>query len=247
MVAAPPPVQKVEKQNSHSGRENAGSRQFYYRVTYKKGKEVRYVSHRNLINIFHRAFSAARIPVAYSKGFHPHPRIAFGQPLAVGFIGEAELFDVITTRQVEINKDTLKEWLPRGLDVLKCRLLVKKPVSLNAASVAARYSLVPVTRIDEEELVRAVTGVMKKKSLPVKVEKKGKTVEMDIRPGIYSMTVEKNYGMMYLQATLSMLPGKTCRPAHLIPCLFSEKDATDFMITRLACLQEVDGKLKELQ
>ncbi len=220
---------------------------YYYRVTYKKGKEVRFVSHRNMVNIFHRAFKASKTPVAYSKGFHPHPRIAFGQPLAVGIIGEMELFDVVTTEPIILTADTLQPWLPEGLCINESTLLAKKPVSLSAATVAANYTLIPVGTLDGDQLLNAVKNVLASKNLFVTVIKKGKHIEMDIRPYIYSLILEKKYGTMYINAVLSMLPGKTCRPADLITCLLPEERKTDFLITRLACLQDNKGVFEKIK
>lgn len=227
-------------------RKNDPGKHYYYRITYKKGKEVRFVSHKNLVNIFYRAFRASKIPVVYSKGYHPHPRIAFGQPLAVGIIGEAELFDIETTEPVAIKDTNLQKWLPDGLQVIKNTLHENKPVSLSAATVAARYSLIPVEQVAPARLTEAVKRIVSSKTLKTRIKKKGKEVEMDIRPSIYDMRVEKKYGIMHIQVILSMLPGRTCRPVDLIPCLLPGKEAGDFLITRLICLQDNNGALEKI-
>jgi radical SAM-linked protein len=65
---------------------------FYYRVYYQKMKRMRFVAHLDLLRMTHRFMRVAQIPLAYSQGFNPHPRISFGPPLPVGVEGEKEYF-----------------------------------------------------------------------------------------------------------------------------------------------------------
>lgn len=65
-----------------------------FRVTFRKGERVRYISHLDVLRYWERAIRRAGLPLAYSQGFTPHPKIAFASPLPLGFIGEAEIMDV---------------------------------------------------------------------------------------------------------------------------------------------------------
>jgi radical SAM-linked protein len=245
-VIAPSTTKISTVQGSPLLKKTDSEKHYFYRVTYEKGKEVRFVSHKNLVNIFHRAFKASGIPVAYSKGFHPHPKIAFGQPLAVGLIGKEELFDLVTTDKIALTNNMVKAWLPKGLRIKKSNLMAKKPVSLSVVTVAAEYSFKPRDVVDNDQLADAIKDLLARKSVYIKKESKGKQVEMDIRPFIYELKLEKKLGAVYIKAVLSMLPGKTCRPADLIPCLLPGKKAADFTIIREACLQDIDGGLEKI-
>jgi len=64
------------------------------RVRLGKGDEIRFVSHLGFMRAFERAVRRARIPVAYSGGYHPHPRISFATALGVGMTSEAEYLDM---------------------------------------------------------------------------------------------------------------------------------------------------------
>ncbi|MEK7814012.1 MAG: TIGR03936 family radical SAM-associated protein, partial [Candidatus Desantisbacteria bacterium] len=59
-------------------------RQIRVRLKYTKGKEVSFVSHLDMLRMFMRSLSRAGIPIAYSSGYSPHPRLSFGHPLSVG-------------------------------------------------------------------------------------------------------------------------------------------------------------------
>ena len=68
-----------------------------YRLRWGKRGKLRYVSHHDEALIFERSVRRAGLPVAYSKGFSPHPKIAFGSGLPVGFASEVELLDIQLT------------------------------------------------------------------------------------------------------------------------------------------------------
>ena len=61
------------------------------RVRFKRGGEVKFISHLDLIRLWQRAFQRARIPIAYSEGFSPHPRISLAAPLPIRVTSDAEL------------------------------------------------------------------------------------------------------------------------------------------------------------
>lgn len=219
---------------------------FVYRVEYSKGRAVRFVSHKSIVNIFHRAFKAAKIPIAYSQGFHPHPRIAFGPPLAVGVMGTTELFDMITTEQVSFDNNTVKAWLPEGLRINKSIMMKDRPMSLNASIVAARYLFEPIIPMSYSQLSDIVNKIRGQKNLCITIEKKGKHIEKDFKPLIYDLTVKENHATAYIEAILSMLPAKTCRPVDLVQCLFPGKGLADFLITRIVCLRGEKSQLNSI-
>lgn len=91
------------------------------RVRYAKRGRLRFTSHRDFSRAFERAVFRARIPMAYSSGFNPHPRISYAGAAPTGSASEAEylelaLADVVVPADVHAMLD---EALPPGLDVLE--------------------------------------------------------------------------------------------------------------------------------
>ena len=91
------------------------------RVRYAKRGRLRFTSHRDFSRAFERAVFRARIPMAYSSGFNPHPRISYAGAAPTGSASEAEylelaLADVVVPAEVHAMLD---EALPPGLDVLE--------------------------------------------------------------------------------------------------------------------------------
>ncbi len=91
------------------------------RVRYAKRGRLRFTSHRDFSRAFERALVRARIPMAYSSGFNPHPRISYAGASPTGAASEAEYLEIGLARQVDAVQlaADLDEALPEGLDVLE--------------------------------------------------------------------------------------------------------------------------------
>ncbi len=68
---------------------------------FRKGERVRYISHLDVLRSWERSIRRAGLPLAYSQGFTPHPKIAFAGPLPLGFMSEAEIMDVTLDERVD--------------------------------------------------------------------------------------------------------------------------------------------------
>jgi radical SAM-linked protein len=91
------------------------------RIRYAKRGRLRFTSHRDFSRAFERAVFRARLPMAYSSGFNPHPRISYAGAAPTGSASEAEyleiaLAEVVTTGWIE---EQLSGTMPDGLDILE--------------------------------------------------------------------------------------------------------------------------------
>lgn len=98
----PPPVQRL-------------------RVHYAKRGRMRFTSHRDFSRAFERAVLRARVPMAYSSGFHPHPRISYAGAAPTGSASEAEYLEIALAEVVDADAiaAALAESLPDGLDIVE--------------------------------------------------------------------------------------------------------------------------------
>jgi len=90
------------------------------RLRLAKGGKTRFIGHLEFMTVFHRAVQRAGIPVKFSAGFHPAPRISFGDALSAGVASRAEIIDLellIAVQPLEIAVQ-LNQQLPEGLEVL---------------------------------------------------------------------------------------------------------------------------------
>ena len=90
------------------------------RIRYAKRGRLRFTSHRDFSRAFERAVARARLPMAYSSGFHPHPRISYAGAAPTGAASEAEYLEIGLAQVVDPADvaAALAEALPDGLDVV---------------------------------------------------------------------------------------------------------------------------------
>src|SRR5688500_11884661 len=91
------------------------------RIRYAKRGRLRFTSHRDFSRAFERALVRARIPMAYSSGFHPHPRISYAGAAPTGSASEAEYLEIGLSQEADPREvhDRLDAALPPGLDVVE--------------------------------------------------------------------------------------------------------------------------------
>jgi radical SAM family uncharacterized protein/radical SAM-linked protein len=113
------------------------------RVEFSKTGMMRYLSHLELITLFQRAIRRAEIPVDYSKGFHPSPKISFGPPLAVGIAGLHEYFDIeiFPPFDLMMNRRKLNSLLPEGVSIGDMSGIPPKTESLNSFIKRYEYEI----------------------------------------------------------------------------------------------------------
>ena len=89
------------------------------RLTFSRSEELKYISHLDLMRLWQRALRRADIPLVYSQGFSPHPRLSLAAPLAVGVTSGGELMDIFLERRVSPHffLKVIREQLPRGIDI----------------------------------------------------------------------------------------------------------------------------------
>jgi len=187
------------------------------RIKYEKRYPIRFTSHLDLVRIFERAFRRAGLNLVYSQGFHPHPRIAFGPPLAVGFTSDAEYMDVQYYRDKERDiKSALNKILPQGLTILETRNLYGKHQSLASVINRAEYDVILYRTFDQSYLNQSIAELLERKQITIKRKRGADEQELDMRPFIESIrTVGKNEK---LHVSLHILHGRTAR----IPEILSE-------------------------
>jgi hypothetical protein len=140
MKATPDLLPLRERRKIGGGSTNASETACTFRVTFEKLGDARYLSHRNTMDVFERAFRAARVPVRYTEGYNPHLRLSMGPALPLGQESRHELFDIDV--QEPLNAEHLlavNARLPEGLAVLGWQALSKGTPSLGKSATEAVY------------------------------------------------------------------------------------------------------------
>ncbi|NUT49752.1 MAG: DUF2344 domain-containing protein [Saccharothrix sp.] len=158
------------------------------RLRYAKRGRLRFTSHRDIARTFERALRRAGVPMAYSQGFNPHPKVSWVGAAPTGVASEAEYVEVSVVDQVDPDalRTALDAVLPPGLDVLE---VVESAGGTLPERIEASTWRVELPGVPTEELAEAVTALMAAGSVEIeRLTKSGKKV-VDVRPAIVSAEV----------------------------------------------------------
>ncbi len=217
----------------------------HLRIRYTKSGKIRFVSHRDVARLFERACRKVQLPVAYSQGFSPRPKLSFGLALSVAHESDAEFLDVELTEKV--NTDDLvvelTSALPDGLTVEALRWTRVGEESLQEAISSCRWRI-EVIGTTHEAVVDAVSRAISAAELPLDRIRKGKTRTDDVRPMIIDLTVEgQTETGTQLVAELATRPS-ALRPAELVDVLGLE-GLLEGRVRRTNQWTFVDGERRE--
>lgn len=155
------------------------------RITFSKQGALRYTGNLDLHTLLERAARRAALPLAYSQGFHPTPKIQLASALPLGFSSRAEMMDIWLTSDCEISqlRTDLQAALPRDIQILNIETVDDRAPALQTQVIAAEYE---ATIPDEfaSNLTSRLSAVMDAESLPR--ERRGKPY--DLRPLIEELT-----------------------------------------------------------
>ena len=202
------------------------------RITFTKQGALRYTGHLDLHRLWERAMRRADLPLSYSKGFHPQPKISIAAALPLGFSSRAEVVDVRFNEEISTEEiaSRLKDNLPVDIKVTKVEGVDERAPALQTQVRSAKYEVHLTEPVDKSDLTRKVGELMMSESLPR--ERRGKSY--DLRPLIETLDVvtEAN-GKVSLRMTLSARDGATGRPEEVLNMLDIEPEYTSVERTRL--------------
>jgi radical SAM-linked protein len=162
------------------------------RVTFSKGEEIKYTSHLDLFRLWERVLRRAGVPLAYSQGFNPRPKLNLGAPLPVGFTGRNELMDIWLTRYISplYFAKRVKSWLPPGLDVVSVEEVYIKLPALQTQVRYAEYRATLLSDGGPPEMQARLDRLLKADSLPCRRKRRGREREYDLRPLVEALWIE---------------------------------------------------------
>ncbi len=196
------------------------------RLKFTKKGEVRFLSHLELAHLFHRASKRVDLPLCYSSGFHPMPRIVFATALPVGMESLTEIVDMelegrITPAEV---MEKLNPVLPQGIEVIDAQAV---PVISSISSLLHRSVYwIPLDHlISKEEAADRIKKALGKKELFIHQERKGKKRMVDVRPLIEKMEIREKeetseaWSGWGVELVLRTGVGRTAKPSEIVETL----------------------------
>ena len=203
------------------------------RIKFAKKGKLRYISHLDLCRTLNSAFLRSGVPIWYTQGFNPRPKMVFALTVSVGSESEAEFLDIRITHEMsegEIAK-RLQAVLTTDLQILE----VYRPTTKLQEVAESEYCIYTERELDPEAVQRALQSPM-----IVTVHGKKGDKEKDILEQIVSVEVQGDL----IRARLKAGQGDFLNPENFMKGLLTALGDEDclYLICRVACYTE-NGEL----
>ncbi len=201
------------------------------RITFSKQGALRYTGHLDLHRLWERAMRRADLPLSYSQGFHPQPKISLASALPLGFSSRCEALDVRFNEDIAIEEiaSRLQASLPPDIQIIRVESVDEKLPALQTQVLSAVYQVQLTEPVDGLELKRKVEEILKAESLPR--ERRGKFY--DLRPLIEELSISTVGDKISLHMKLAAREGATGRPEEVLDALGIEPEYTRVERTEL--------------
>ena len=215
-------------------------------IRFGKNPRLRFISHLDLQRFLHMALNRTGLPIKYSEGFNPHPVMAFGSALALGWTSEYELLDVRLSAPMGRKRceEALRFALPEDLPVLEVKLLEDRAPSIMSMVYASDY-LIRLNGETAQAVQDAAEAFMAEECVMAVKKTKSGEKEINIRPLTLSLEARSDG----LNARL-MLTEKDALKADLLVKTLAERAGVELPQVRIhrTCLlaKDAQGALKPL-
>jgi len=191
------------------------------RITFSKSGALRYTGHLDLQGLWERTVRRAGLPLAYTQGFHPGPKIQLASALPLGFIGRAEIVDLWINdpgdQELPSCKEILQAAAPPGLGIISVEIVDEHSPTLQRQVLSAEYEIILLEEVALPGLVIGISALLAASSLMR--ERRGKTY--DLRPLVESLELlsGEGSGSIRLHMRLAAREGATGRPEEVLSAL----------------------------
>ncbi len=187
------------------------------RIRYSKSGPARFLSHLDIVRVFDFSARLAKIPLVYSQGLRPNPKISYALPLSPGVASTAEYLDM----EVEIGRETdiqgrFNRFLPGGIQILQYQGIFAKVPALAAVINRSTYETLLTDFSLPEEWV---AEWLAQPEAPVRRETKEGMKEVDIRPYVRQMKRTQSN----LNVTIDIIEGRTAKITEVLESLLSPR------------------------
>lgn len=198
------------------------------RLTFAKGEAMRFTGHLDLHRAWERTFRRARLPLAYTQGFHPQPRIQLAGALPLGFTSECELGDIWLEEDLaaDVALEALRAASPPGIVITAAEVVGDRLPPLQVLLRSADY----VVRLEQAcaDLAQRIVDLLAEVNLPrVRRDK-----PYDLRPLIESLNLEPGEPPT-LVMRLAARDAATGRPEEVVAALGCRGDGARYHRTAL--------------
>jgi radical SAM-linked protein len=220
------PIETETQERREKGRNQKKTINKKVRLRFRKVGEIRFLSHLELAQLFYRASRRADLPLCFSEGFHPMPKIIFATALPVGVESLAEVVDMELEGRIPAGEvmERLNQMLPQGIQVIGAEevLLSSSPSYPPHRSV---YWISLDHLLSKEEAFAKVKKALDQEEFLVHQKRKEENRIVDVRPLIEKMDVkgtEEGLGEASgwgIELILRNVGGRRAKPSEIIEAI----------------------------
>ncbi|MFW6057036.1 MAG: TIGR03936 family radical SAM-associated protein [Chloroflexota bacterium] len=181
-----------------------------------------FISHLDMMRAWERVFRRAGVPLDYTKGYTPHPRLAVASPLPVGFTSSGELMDIWVRKWLPPDAAymSVTVQLPQGFSLETVEEVPETLGSLQSKVCAARYLCGARHPGGIEEVRRSLSSFLESESYPYEYARGDQMRSVDLRPFVLSLDAdEENEAMWAVSLHVRHGQSGSIRPDHLLEAL----------------------------
>jgi len=211
---------------------------YRYRINYSKKEGMRYTSNLDIHKMWERTFRRAKLPLAYSQGFHPQPKIQQASPLPLGFLSDYEIVDFFLEQEMDILplEAALNNSLPPGISVNSIIKINLVEPALQTQTIASEYHILFLEEFDSNKIIESIQDLKSKKT--VIRSRRGKSY--DLRPLILDLEIIME-DSCYLKMLLKSKDGATGRPEEVLSELNIPVEFTRIIRKKIILANEVQN------
>lgn len=223
------------------------------RIKFIKVGDMIYISHLDVQRLLQRAFRRANVELAFSQGFNPHPKMSYGNALALGVESYGEYVDIEIKDDIGSQElmDIINKQLPDGMQFEKCIELEggERALAANIMFGDYEFEIENINKLDEETVLKNLEKLKNSESiLTTRRNKKKKIVEVDIRPLIKTIDIKKADNQKIVVSSILATGSKQNLNTNvfvpkLLEYLDIEMDPLDVDIKRNNLYFEIQGEL----
>ncbi len=190
------------------------------RIRFRKGGDLRFLSHHDLMRTVERMLRRAEIPFRSTQGFHPKPRLIFALSLPLGVIGVEEVVEVELSQAAPVEEifASLVAQAPPGLEILSVR-----DIDVRAGAQVWRLCYRVALPAEVVETVRQLAAEILA-AAECRIERLRPEVrQIDLRQSLHALRIIEEAGRATLEMELCPTPGGTARPDEVLRLLNLEQ------------------------
>lgn len=168
------------------------TKKYRLRLTFAKKEPIKYIAHLDLALAWERALRRAHIPLAYSQGFNPRPKMQFASGLPLGSTGQAEILDIIVNQPIDEDEALarIRPTLPRGITLHAVEEIPLKAPALQSRLRQADYRVTVETDLSEDVLRERIDHLLAAEKIIQTRKRRKRLEEFDLRPWLHELRLE---------------------------------------------------------